>query len=230
MKLSGKRAFFSISICIFVLLSAANFLSGCMQSVSDTEICAEAIKKTIEIRCYNNDSGFGYATGCVVTDDGYILTNKHVVVSGGGFFQHIEVRFYNSDDYVAASVYKVSEDDDLAVIKIDKVTGDFFVVGNGLEGGESVFTIGNPEGFGLSFEKGTVAAPTRYVSYNGKLMKTTQVSMIINEGNSGGPLFNANGELIGLVTFRLRDSSNEVIQGIAFALHYSLINDFLSEL
>ena len=63
--------------------------------------------------------------------------------------------------------------------------------------------------------------------YNGKEIKTTQTSIIINEGNSGGPLFNADGELIGLITFRLRNGSGEIIQGVSFALHYSVLKDFL---
>ena len=202
--------------------------SACYSSVSNTEILySTAIKKTVEVRCYDTKDKIGYATGCVVANDGKILTNKHVIMSNDGFFRYIEVRFFDNDDFIPAIILKVSETDDLALLKIEYKTEEIFTIGRGVKGGESIFIIGNPNGFGLSFSEGTVSAPLRYVKYNEKEIKTTQISIIINEGNSGGPLFNANGELIGLITFRLRNSSGEIIQGVSFALHYSVIKQFL---
>lgn len=203
-------------------------LSGCNKTSFNTEkLYAEAIEKTVEIRSYNTEDKFAYATGCVISKDGKILTNKHVIMSEGEVFQHIEVRFYNSNNFISASIFKISETDDLALIKINKETSNFFNIGHNVKGGEKIFTIGNPNGFGLSFSAGVVSSPLRYVKYNGSEIKTIQTSIVINSGNSGGPLFNNYGELVGLITFRLRTNSGEIIQGVSFALHYSVIDLFL---
>lgn len=218
------------SICFLggIIFFLMIVFSGCSSVAFDTEkLYFEAMKKTVEIRCYNTEDNIGYATGCVISKDGQILTNKHVVMSDDNIFQYVEVRFYNNENFIRADVLKVSETEDLALIKIEQDTKDVFTIGQSVKGGESVFTIGNPDGFGLSFAEGTVSSPLRYVEYNGKEMKTTQTSIVINAGNSGGPLFNTNGELIGLITFRLRNGSGDIIQGVSFALHYSVIKQFL---
>lgn len=204
---------------------------GCRRSfVNDEELYRDTIKKTVEIRCFDTVEKMGFATGCVISENGLILTNKHVVMTDEDhYFQNIEVRFFDCDDFIVADVMRVSESEDLALIRIDRKTEEAFLVGNHVNRGEEVYTIGNPNGFGLSFLKGTVSAPERCVVYKGQEIKTTQVSIVINEGNSGGPLFNANGELIGLITFRLRNTSKEIIQGVSFALHFTSIQQFLRQ-
>lgn len=203
--------------------------SWCSSTVAkdSIELYNEAIKKTVEIKCSSAEDKIGYATGCVVSDDGKILTNKHVVFSGDAFFDKIEVRFYNSDNYVSAAIAKISETDDLALLKIVEPTNDYFLIGRTVSGGEKVYTIGNPNGYGLSFSEGVVSSPLRYVKYKDETIKTTQTSITINEGNSGGPLFNAKGELIGVVTFRLRTVSGSILDGMSFALHNSIVEKFI---
>ena len=223
-----KKKFLLCSLVFIIILSSNLTFSSCYSSTSDTEILySTAIKKTVEIRCYNTKDKIGYATGCVVANEGKILTNKHVIMSNDNFFQHIEIRFFNDDAFIPATILKVSETDDLALLKIDHETEDAFTIGRNVKGGEHIFILGNPNGFGLSFSEGTVSAPLRYVKYKEKDIKTTQISIVINEGNSGGPLFNTNGELIGLITFRLHNHSGEIIQGVSFALHHSIIKQFL---
>lgn len=218
-------------ICgIFVVVASCIIaFSGCLSTTAkDTiELYNDAIKKTVEIRCSNAEDKTGYATGCVVSDDGEILTNKHVVFSDDAFFDKIEVRFYNSDNYIPAVIAKISETDDLALLKIDEPTKDCFLIGRTVAGGEKVYTIGNPNGYGLSFSEGVVSSPLRYVKYKGETIKTTQTSITINEGNSGGPLFNAKGELVGVVTFRLRTVSGSILNGMSFALHNSIVGHFI---
>ena len=231
MKIYKKSKLSIICFLVGMTLFLGIVFSSCASTstVFDIEnLYSDTIKETVEIRCYDTEyNNIGYATGCVISKDGQILTNKHVIMSNDNIFQHIEVRFYDNNNFMPASILKVSETEDLALIKIEQGTKDVFTIGQSIKGGERVFTIGNPNGFGLSFAEGTVSSPLRYVRYNGKEIKTTQTSIIINEGNSGGPLFNADGELIGLITFRLRNGSGEIIQGVSFALHYSVLKDFL---
>jgi len=190
---------------MFSLFTVA-FLSACSsEKATDTvKIYNEAIKKTVEIRCSNSENKVGYATGCVVSNDGQILTNKHVVFSKDVLFEKIEVRFYNSDNYILATLVKISETDDLALLKIDNETKDYFSLGHVIYGGERVYTVGNPNGYGLSFSEGVVSSPLRYVKYEDDEMKTTQTSITINEGNSGGPLM-INDARYSLNTYTLND-------------------------
>lgn len=215
---------FLVSIILFSVIS----FPSCTSTTSDTEkLYSDTIKKVVEIRCYNAEDNIGYATGCVISNDGQILTNKHVIMSNDNFFQHIQIRFYNSNNFIPASILKVSATEDLALIKVKQETKNIFTLGRSINGGERVFTIGNPNAFGLSFIEGIVSSPLRNVKHNGNEMKTIQTSITINEGNSGGPLFNVDGELVGLITFRLRNGSSEIIHGVSFALHFSIIKDFL---
>lgn len=210
-------------VCILVI-----FIGGCCQKSFDTkDIYQFAIQRTVEIRSYNEFDNIGYATGCIISDDGKILTNKHVVNLKGSNFKNVEIRFYNSEEFIPATIVSVSTTDDLAVIKIEQQTEHFFQIGKSVVGGENVYTIGNPNGFGLSFSEGKVSSPLRKMQNNGNIVDTIQTSIVINEGNSGGALINDQCELIGLMSFRLRNNGGEVIQGVSFAVHYSVINSFI---
>lgn len=223
-----------IAIIILSILVAiegiALFFVGCQGStvVDEAVLYADAIRKTVEIRCTNDGANYSYATGAVVSSDGKILTNKHVVVYGQTEFSTVQVRFYDKEDYEDARIVKVSANSDLALLSVDRECSGVFEVGGGVQGGQKVYTIGNPNGFGLSFSGGHVSSPKRLVSYEGNIIQAVQTSIVINEGNSGGPLFDDTGKLIGVVSFRLRDNQGEVIQGVSFALHIDTVNAFLS--
>ena len=84
---------------------------------------------------------------------------------------------------------RVSENDDLALIKINKQKTDYFKFGADIFNGDTIYTIGNPNGFGLSFTMGVVSSRLRKIIYNEQTIETIQTSFVINEGNSGGPVF-----------------------------------------
>lgn len=97
--------------------------------------------------------------------------------------------------------------------------------------GQSIYTIGNPNGFGLSFTAGVISSSSRLViSNDGSEIEAMQTSFVINEGNSGGPVFDKNGNLLGIISFRLRDKNGEIIQGVSFAIPNIPIKIFLSNL
>lgn len=198
------------------------------QPINEKTLYDSALEKTVEIRCTNDGVNYGYATGAVIAKDGTILTNKHVVMSNGDYFNLIQVRFYDDINFQDARIVKVSESNDLALISIDENTSSYFKLGTSVEGGEKIYTIGNPNGFGLSFNSGYISSPQRIVLYENIPINAIQTSIVINEGNSGGPLFNQKGELIGVISFRLRDSGGEVIQAVSFALHLETIKSFLT--
>ena len=95
--------------------------------------------------------------------------------------------------------------------------------------GQPIFTIGNPNGFGLSFTSGVISSKLKKVVYDSKTIEAIQTSLVINEGNSGGPVFNKFGQLVGLISFRLKDKQGDVIQGVSFAIPVLKISEFLSK-
>ena len=117
-----------------------------------------------------------------------------------------------------------------ALITTTNLRKKYFVMSNNeLHYGEVVHTIGNGNGYGLAYSKGNVAAPLRQVNYEKETILAIQLSMSLSDGNSGGPLINEKGELVGITTFRLRNRQNEIIYGTSFALPIETIKDFLSE-
>lgn len=187
------------------------------------------VLKVVEIKVSDDELTWGYATGFFIDNNGTILTNKHVAYnsSTSANYSVIQVRLANVDEWIDAEVVKVSETDDLATIKINKQNTSYFKMKDNITNGETIFTIGNPNGFGLSFTTGVVSSSERYVIHNEQSIKTFQTSFVINEGNSGGPVFDKDGKLLGIISFRLKDRNEDVIQDVSFALPSSTIKLFL---
>ncbi len=221
---------FSIVTIIFSVVAVCVCFIRTAPEKSDEDIFYENIHKAVEIRVSNDEETWGYGTGCFISSDGVILTNKHMVYSDKhmDYYDTIQVRLPSENDFMEATVMKVSETDDLATIKIDKKNQAYFSLANTLKDGEEIYTIGNPNGFGLSFLKGNVSSKLRNVIYEEKTINAIQTSFVVNEGNSGGPVFNKDGALVGIISFRLKDKSGNVIQGVSFAVPYTIIQNFLS--
>ncbi len=143
----------------------------------------------------------GYGTGIIIRQDGYIVTNNHVV-SGS---DSVKVTLYDGKEYPAA-VVGTDATTDLAVLKIDATGLIAAALGNSdsLEVGETVVAIGNPLGRDLagSVTSGIVSALGREISTNGFSQKYIQTDAAINPGNSGGALVNIKGEVIGINTLK----------------------------
>ena len=174
-------------------------------------------------------SGIGAGTGFLISEDGYILTCYHVVKG----YKAISVTFGDSTSYEATYVGG-DEDADLAVIKIEAKDGQTFksvVLGDSskLTIGSTVSAIGNALGtFANTLTSGTVSGLDRALTMeDGTVMNVLQTDCTINSGNSGGPLFNEYGEVIGVVNAKYSSngySNAASIEGIGFAIP---INDAL---
>jgi len=170
--------------------------------------------------------GQGIGTGFVVSKDGYILTNAHVVSESGQAASQVTVTFKSSGSQgtqIAATVVGADESTDVALLKIDPSQapalvpvslGDSSKVGVG----EQVVAIGNPLGLDFSLSSGVVSATNRSLqSPNGATITGgIQTDAAINPGNSGGPLFDANGNVIGIN--EQIDSQSGGNEGIGFAV------------
>lgn len=179
----------------------------------------------------------GNATGTVISKDGKILTNRHVIrkynfsTQDYDYFSNIYIRFYNKETFEKVSLLCYSNECDLALLQTPSPIKNFFNLGNGmLKMGQQAHTIGNGNGFGLAFSSGFIATPIKNVKYENTYIDAIQLDLVINEGNSGGALFDNAGKLIGVTTFRLRDSQNNIIYGSCFALPTKTIKSFLDNI
>ena len=155
-------------------------------------------------------------TGFLITEDGYILTNHHVVDGASS----VSVTLYNGESY-DAKVIGSDEDYDIAVLKIDVTGATPVVLGDSskLAIGESVAAVGNPLGeLTFSMTEGIVSCVNRAINVDGTPFNMIQVDCSINPGNSGGPLFNSYGEVIGIVSAKYSSYSNTTVEGIGFAI------------
>ncbi|MDE6092392.1 MAG: trypsin-like peptidase domain-containing protein [Ruminococcus sp.] len=182
-------------------------------------------------------SATGTGTGVVITDDGYIVTNAHVIYDseyGAGLADDIKVHM-NDDNSYDAEVVGYDTDCDLAVLKIkaDGLTPAEFGDSDGLMLGESVVAIGNPLGFDLmnTVTSGIVSGLNRNITINDKAMNLIQTDTAINEGNSGGPLINKKGQVIGINSSKMSSSYGSAsIEGIGFAIPSNEVSQIIDDL
>ena len=152
-------------------------------------------------------------TGFIISPDGYILTNNHVVDGA----KKVTVTLFDEKSY-AASIVGTAPDNDIALLKIDASGLTTVQLGNSdnLIVGESIFAIGNPLGeLTYTVTAGIVSAENRDFNEDGNPIKMFQTDVAINPGNSGGPMFNMNGEVVGISTAKY---SSTGIEGIGFAI------------
>ncbi|MBE6671236.1 MAG: trypsin-like serine protease [Ruminococcaceae bacterium] len=196
-------------------------------------VAQAALPSVVEIRteAVANNSFYGqYVTegagsGVVISKDGYIVTNNHVV-SGAS---NITVRLNNGDEH-QATLIGTDAQTDVAVIKINAVGLTPAIYGNSenLIIGEITVAIGNPLGeLGGTVTDGIISALDREITVEGENMVLLQTNAAVSPGNSGGGLFNAKGELIGIVNAK---SSGENIEGLGFAIPINTAKPIISDL
>jgi len=156
-------------------------------------------------------------SGFIISADGYILTNFHVVEPALQHNLPISVTMSSGDEFVA-EVVGYEQANDVALLKIEATGLNPAVLGNSdnIRVGQKVYAIGNPFGtLVYTMTDGIVSARDRDVTVEGRVINTFQFSAAVNRGNSGGPIYDANGEVIGIVTAKLVRSD---IEGIGFAI------------
>ena len=178
-------------------------------------------------------SGAAAGSGFVITEDGYIVTNYHVINVQGA--QTITVAMYDGTTY-PAEVVGFDESHDLAVLKIDASGLQTVVLGDSdsLVVGEPVAAIGNPLGeLTFSLTTGVISALDRTVTMDSDtVMDLLQTDCAINSGNSGGPLFNEYGEVIGITNAKYSSNGNgqASIDNIGFAIPIDQVKDLITQL
>ena len=237
----------AIFIGIIVTVLAFKFIPGTKEivnrtvkdvSIEETNTIKESIAKikdaVVVIESYKNGQKFSQGSGFVYKKEdkkGYILTNHHVIEGAD------EIKVVNNNDQsVTAKLLGSDELSDLAVLSIDEdAVMDVATFGSSekVEVGDTVFTVGTPLGneYKGTVTKGILSGKNRLVSVDtttgGSVMEVLQTDAAMNPGNSGGPLVNINGEVIGVNSLKLVEDE---IEGMGFAIPIELVQSELESL
>ena len=167
----------------------------------------------------------GAGSGVVISADGYIVTNNHVIENSN----KITVTLKSGKSYSAKLIGR-DDETDIAVLKIDAsgLTPVVYGDSSALEVGDLSVVIGNPLGsLGGTVTAGIVSALDRSITIDGKSMTLLQTDASINPGNSGGGMFNQNGELVGIIVAK---SSGSDVEGLGFAIPVNKVKKIAQEL
>lgn len=187
----------------------------------------------------SSSTATGSGSGIIISEDGYILTNNHVISSesssNSSYYQiseasKITVKLFNDSTEYAATVVGKDEQTDLAVIKIDKdnLPKAEFADSDSIKVGEFAMAVGNPMGMDSTVTCGIISAVNREVTdTDGKQYTLIQTDAAINSGNSGGALVNSEGKVIGINTLKIQGTG---IEGLGFAIPINSTTDVTSQL
>ena len=205
--------------------------------MTPAEVYAANVNSTVGITTATTTNFWGYQTtsaasgsGFILTQDGYILTNYHVVKSSDS----ITVALYDGATYEAALI-GYDESNDIAVLKVEAEKLSPVVLGDSdnMNVGDSVVAIGNPLGeLTFSLTAGAISAMDREITMStGVTMNLLQTDCAINSGNSGGALFNLYGEVIGVTNAKYSSSGSEAsIDNIGFAIPMNSVRSIMESI
>ena len=208
-------------------------------AMTDAEVYAAGVNSVVSINV-TGTSGTNFfgqpvktasaGSGFVLTKDGYIVTNYHVVKDA----DTVKVTMYNGDEYDAKYVGG-DEDYDIAVIKVEATDLQPVTLGDSdkLNVGDHVLAVGNPLGeLTFSMSGGMVSCVNRAINVDGTPFNMIQTDASINPGNSGGPMFNQYGEVVGIVSAKYSSYSNSSVEGLGFAIPindvFAMIQDIMT--
>lgn len=217
---------------IYQTLDSSSPINATGTGLSIQEIAANNLNSVVEIQT-EDVTGFlnqtyvqqGAGSGVIFTQDGYIITNNHVINNASS----IKVKLHNGESYEATVIGKDTKTD-LAVLKIETTNLTPVVLGNSenIAIGDIAVAIGNPLGqLGGSVTDGIISALNRSITLSNQTMNLLQTNAQVSPGNSGGGLFNANGELIGIVVAKSNAADTE---GIGFAIPINDVKEVVEEL
>lgn len=196
----------------------------------------KALDSVVEIRStiqqqsfFGMSEGYSLGSGVIVSNDGYIVTNNHVIENA----KAVSVTLYNSEKFDATLV-GTDPRSDLAVLKIEANDLPFVAIADSaaLVLGQECVVIGNPLGEGISCSNGIISALEKEIVINNYPMSVIQTNAAVNEGNSGGGLFNMNGDLIGVINAKSSSQSftSATVEGMGYAIPANTVKKIITDL
>lgn len=213
---------FGILLGTIVWYGESDFDQYLGTALTPTEVFDIVAPSTVFIQTYQNSKLLGEGSGFFVREDGYIATNYHVIEKA----TNIKVYLQTGKVYVA-TVIGSDRLNDVAVLKIDGSDFPVAAIGNSdeLRIGEPAIAIGNPMGASgaWSITSGIISALNRSVSTSvgnshARRLTVIQFDAAVNPGNSGGPLCNNRGEIVGIITFKTQDIDGVTYEGMGYAI------------
>lgn len=199
-----------------------------------SETIEKAINTVVEIQCtvqttsyFGQSTGYALGSGVIISNDGYIVTNNHVVENA----VDLTVYTYGGDEY-PGTIIGVDPRSDLAVVKIDGIGLPYssFANSDSLILGEQVVAIGNPLGEGITCSEGIVSSLSKEVTIDDISMDLLQTSAAVNEGNSGGGLFDINANIIGVVNAKSSSNGSASVEGMGYAIPSNTVRKIVGDI
>ena len=189
------------------------------------DVIEEVNPSVVSIAVDVSDDEQALGAGIIISADGYVVTNAHVMENA----QKIEVQTTDGENF-AAKLVGIDEKTDIALLKVQKplnFEAGHFGDSDAIRVGNSVFAIGNPFGLGNSVSLGIISAKERDID-KGQYDNFLQTDAAINQGNSGGPLFNMDGKIIGMNTAIFSEDGKNI--GVGFATPSNVVKWVVKQL
>jgi serine protease Do len=217
--------------------NGATNLTSTGTEMSAEDIYAMAVNQVVGVNSEEKTNIFGAETpsavsgsGFIISSDGYIVTNYHVIAYAVEQGFSLTVMMHNGKSF-PAKVIGYEQDNDLAVIKIDATGLSTVTMGNNdtMKVGDKIYAVGNPLGeLDYTMTNGIVSALDRVI----QVEDTTSINMFqidaaVNAGNSGGPVYNSKGQVIGIVSAKYASTG---VEGLGFAIPINDAKDIVNQL
>ncbi len=218
-----------ISVVIISLITTATFTYVFNQ---DNEMpYQKGINGTVTITIFDDGLELGTGTGFAVNHNGIkIMTNAHVVMEDEELtYEDIRLRDIKGNECQAEVLYVDVKNDiaELLMLSENLDINALKISTSALAYGQKIFTASNARDYGISVQEGIVSIPSIIINSNGTEKLSIQTTIPLNKGSSGAPLIDEEGNIVGMMSFRMRDETGNLVQGLSYAVPSSLLREAL---
>ncbi|MCI5582845.1 MAG: serine protease [Anaeroplasma sp.] len=232
--MKNKKIYFCFAYSTFLFILCM-VIFYCMTINYNANVFSNIVSSIVELQCQNDEGLTSYGTAVCIDNEGIYITNAHVLQYTENNikknFNKLSLRFTNEESYFSAEIINVDEGYDLALIKsIEKNNyhkSIKFSKSDSIKTGDNVYACGNSQNQGISISKGLISKSRVVIELANKSYEVIATDAYFSEGCSGGALINKKSELIGITTFRLKDSIGNIIYGMGYAIPIDIVKDYI---